>query len=57
MEIDIILKIVVIIAVMEVAVFFSILAEIPSGPAAFEISRWDSMSKILSSEQKSESSL
>ena len=56
MEIDI-LKIVVIIAEMEVAVSFSILAEILSGPAAFETSRWDSMSKILSSEQKSESSL
>ena len=56
MEIDI-LKIVVIIGVMEVAISFSILAEIPSGPAAFKKPRWDSLSKILSSEQKSESSL
>ena len=57
MEIDV-LKIVVIIAEMEVAVSFSILhvAEIPSGPAAFKTSSWDSMSKILYSEQKSESS-
>ena len=38
MEIDI-LKIVVIIGVMEVVVSFSILAEIPSGPAAFKMSR------------------
>ena len=53
MEIDI-LKIVVIIGVMEVVISFSILAEISS---AFKMSRWDSMSKILSSEQKSESSL
>lgn len=56
MEIDI-LKIVMIIDEIEEAVSFNILAEIPSGPAAFETSRWDSMSKILSSVQQSETSL
>ena len=56
MEIDI-LKIVMIIDEIEEAVSFNILAEIPSGPAAFETSRWYSMPKTLISERKSETSL
>ena len=47
----------VIVAEIEVAVSLKILVEISSGSAALETSRLDSMSKILSLEQKSESSL